>query len=152
VGLKDLWGWAESQEFESISPDMYQRFVLPYLAQLSARFGLVYYGCCERVDDRLPGILEAIPNLRSVSVSAWSNLGKVAELLGKQYVYSRKPRPAYISGAHPDWGLLEKDMRDTCAVARDCNLEILFRDVYTVNGDRARLQKWVDMTKSIFQI
>jgi hypothetical protein len=43
-------------------------------------------------------------------------------------------------------------MRDTYAAARDCNLEILFRDVYTVNGDRARLRKWVDMTKSIFQM
>ena len=152
VTLKDLWGWAESQEFQIISPAMYQEFVLPYLAKLSERFGLVYYGCCERVDDRLEMIIDAIPNLRSVSVSGWSDLAKTAEILGKNYVYSRKPRPAYISGPNPDWDLLEKDMRDTYAVARDCNLEILFRDVYTTNGDRSRLRRWVDMTKSIFQM
>ncbi len=152
VGLKDVWGWAESQESESISPAMYKEFVLPYLARLSEKFGLVYYGCCERVDDRLEMILEAIPNLRSVSISGWSDLGKSAEILGRRYVYSRKPTPAHISGSSPDWELLAKDMKDTYAAARDCNLELLFRDVYTTCGDRSRLRRWVEMTKSIFQM
>jgi len=152
VTLKDLWGWAESQEAENISPAMYQEFVLPYLAKLSERFGLVYYGCCERIHDRLPAIMDAIPNLRSVSVSGWSDLFKTAEMLGADYVYSRKPTPAHISGANPNWDLLEKDMKNTCAAARDSNLEILFRDVYTIDGDRARLRRWVDMTKGIFQM
>jgi len=152
VRLQNLWGWAESQEFETISPAMYQEFVLPYLAQLSSKFGLVYYGCCERVDDRLEPIINAIPNLRSVSVSGWSDLKKTADMLGKKYVYSRKPTPAYISGSDPDWDLLEKDMKNTYAATQDCNVEILFRDVYTINGDRSRLRKWVDMTRAIFQM
>ena len=152
VTLKDLWGWAESQEFESVSPEMYKEFVLPYLAKLSEKFGLVYYGCCERVDDRLAMIMDAIPNLRSVSVSGWSDFAKVAELLGKDYVYSRKPVPAHISGPNPDWNALEEDMKKTYRVARDCHVEILYRDVYTINGDRSRLRKWVDMTKSVFQM
>ena len=152
VSLKDLWGWAESQEFESVSPEMYKEFVLPYLAKLSEKFGLVYYGCCERVDDRLAMIMDAIPNLRSVSVSGWSDFAKVAELLGKDYVYSRKPVPAHISGPNPDWNALEEDMKKTYRVARDCHVEILYRDVYTINGDRSRLRKWVDMTKSVFQM
>ena len=92
VTLKDLWGWAESQEADNISPDMYKEFVLPYLAKLSERFGLVYYGCCERVHDRLPAIMEAIPNLRSVSVSGWSDLAKTAEMLGKKYVFRASRR------------------------------------------------------------
>ncbi|MGO8753182.1 MAG: hypothetical protein ACLQNE_45170 [Thermoguttaceae bacterium] len=152
VALKDLWGWAESQEAANISPGMYGEFVLPYLAKLSEKFGLVYYGCCERVDDRLEMIIDAIPNLRSVSVSGWSKLAKTAELLGKKYVYSRKPTPAHISGPNPNWDLLQKDMQDTYAAARDCNLEILFRDVYTIHGDRSRLRRWVDMTRSIWQM
>ncbi|MCX7827229.1 MAG: uroporphyrinogen decarboxylase family protein, partial [Verrucomicrobiae bacterium] len=152
VLLKNLWGWAESQEFQMISPAMYREFVLPYLAELSKRFGLIYYGCCERVDDRLEMILDVIPNLRSVSVSGWSDLAKTAAIIGKKYVYSRKPTPAYISGANPDWDRLEKDMKATRAAARDCNLEILFRDVYTTNGDRSRLKRWVEMTKAIFNM
>jgi len=150
VALQQLWGWAESQEAAGISPDMYKEFVLPYLAKLSERFGLVYYGCCERVDDRLEAIIEAIPNLRSVSVSGWSDLQKTADLLGRNYVYSRKPVPAHISGPSPNWDLLERDIKDTYAAAKDSNIEILFRDVYTINGDRSRLRRWVDMTKSVF--
>ena len=150
VTLKKLWGWAESQEAEPLSPAMYQEFVLPYLAKLSERFGLVYYGCCERVDDRLEAIMEAIPNLRSVSVSGWSDFQKTADMLGRDYVYSRKPIPAHISGPSPNWDLLEKDMRDTYAATKDSHIELLYRDVYTINGDLARLRKWVDMTKSIF--
>ena len=102
--LKDLWAWAESQESESISPAMYKEFFLPYLARLSERFGLIYYGCCERLDDRLEMIVEAIPNLRSVSVSGWSDLAKTASILGKRYVYSRKPTPASHQRSQPQLG------------------------------------------------
>jgi hypothetical protein len=152
VKLKHLWGWAESQEFEGISPEMYGEFALPYLAKLSEKFGLIYYGCCEGVDNKLEMIIDAIPNLRSVSISGWSDFAKCAELLGKNYVYSRKPVPAHMSGPTPHWELLEKDMKDTYAVTRDCNVEILYRDLYTIGGDISRLKKWVDMTKSIFQM
>jgi hypothetical protein len=96
--------------------------------------------------------MEAIPNLGSVSVSGWADFKKIGELLGKNYVYSRKPTPAYISGASPDWSLVEEDMKKTYAAAKDCNVEILFRDVYTINGDRQRLGEWVAMTKSIFGV
>jgi hypothetical protein len=150
VKLKNLWGWAESQETTIISPQMYEEFFLPHLAALSARFGLIYYGCCEPVHDRLALIMKAIPNLRSVSVSGWSDFKMVGEMLGRKYVYSRKPTPAYLSGPNPDWGLAEKDMRRTYEAARNCNVEILVRDVYTINRERPRLKKWVQMTRSVF--
>ncbi len=51
--LSDLWCWAESQETTMISPAMYAEFVLPYMKRLTDRFGHVYYGCCEPVQDRL---------------------------------------------------------------------------------------------------
>jgi hypothetical protein len=152
IRLKDLWGWAESQESVNISPSMFKEFVLPYLADLSAMFGLVYYGCCEPVHDRLGLIMEAIPNLRSVSVSGWSDLEKVAEMLGRKYVFSRKPTPALMSGANPPWDLARQDMEKTRAATKGCNVEILFRDLYTVNHERARIAEWVRMAKSVFGI
>jgi hypothetical protein len=130
---------------------MFNQFVLPSLAEVARGFGLVYYGCCERIDDRFPLIEKAIPNLRAVSVSGWSNLAAMGEMLGKRFVYSRKPTPAYISGAHPDWDLLKKDIAGTFAAARDCNLEICYRDIYTIDGDRPRLAKWVEMTRALMQ-
>jgi hypothetical protein len=150
--LKQLWGWAESQESTMLSPAMFKEFILPYLAKLSERFGLVYYGCCEPVHDRLDLIMAAIPNLRSVSVSGWADFQKVGEMLGRKYVYSRKPTPAFLSGPNPQWDSVEADMKKTRAATKDCNVEILFRDLYTVDGDRRRLRKWVEMTKSIFGV
>jgi hypothetical protein len=152
VKLEHLWGWAESQETTSISPEMFGEFVLPYLADLSRRFGLIYYGCCEPVDDRLSLIMEAIPNLRSVSVSGWANPAKVAEMLGNRYVYSRKPTPALMSGANPSWDLARADMKRTYAATKNCCVEILFRDLYTVNREIRRVAEWVRMTKSVFGI
>lgn len=148
--LKNLWGWAESQETTCISPEMFKEFFLPYLAKLSSKFGLIYYGCCEPVHDRLDLIMEAIPNLRSVSVSGWADFQKIGEMLGNKYVYSRKPTPAFLSGPNPQWDAVEADMKKTQAATKHCNVEILYRDLYTIDGDRARLRKWVEMTRSVF--
>jgi hypothetical protein len=147
--LSDCWGWSESQETAPISPAMFAEFFLPYLAEVNGLFGLSYYGCCEGLHDRIEPVIKANPNLRAVSVSGWSDLFRMGEILGRDYVYSRKPTPAYISGTSPDWDRLEKDVRDTLLAARDCNLELCFRDIYTIDGDRPRLRAWVDMARSL---
>jgi len=149
IRLSDCWCWVESQETAPISPAMFSDFFLPHIAEVVRPFGLAYWGCCEGLHDRFPFIEKAIPNLRAVSVSGWSNLSRMSEMLGKRYVYSRKPTPAYISGEHPDWELLKKDVRETVVAAKNCNLELCFRDIYTINGDRPRLAQWVAMTRAL---
>lgn len=147
VRLKDLWVFMESQETTVISPGMFARFFLPYMAEITRRFGLVYYGCCEPVHDRWERILQAIPNVRAVSISPWCDMRRMGELLGRSVVFSRKPIPWLISGDTPDWDGLKRDLADTLAAARDCNLEILFRDVYRI-ADRQRLARWVQMVRA----
>ncbi len=71
VRLRDLWVWIESQETTMISPKVFAEFFLPYMAEISKDFGLVYYGCCEPVHDRWDQIITAIPNIRAVSISPW---------------------------------------------------------------------------------
>jgi hypothetical protein len=149
VRLKDCWCWTDSQESAPISPSMFKDFFLPYIAEVARPFGLTYYGCCEALHDRFELVEKAIPNLRAVSVSGWSNYAKMGELLGGKYVYSRKPTPAFISGAQPNWDLLEKDVRDTLEAAKNCSLEFCFRDIYTIEGDRPRLARWVRMVKAM---
>jgi hypothetical protein len=147
VKLSDLWVWMESQESAGISPRMFERAFLPYMAEVARLFGLVYYGCCEAVHDRWDAIIEAMPNVRAVSVSPWCDMEAIAAKLGKNVVFSRKPRPAPISGDHADWVALRQDARATLEAARECNLEIIFRDVYRIGGDRARLREWVEMVR-----
>ena len=152
--LGDLWCWAESQESTPISPAMFGEFVLPYLKRVTDRFGLVYSGCCEPQTDRLELIIEALPNLRSVSVTPWADLERTAELLGDAYVFSRKPDPVPISGPEPHWEQAEADLRRTYEAARrgDCSVELLFRDVYDVGGDRSRLRTWTELARSVFEM
>jgi hypothetical protein len=149
VRCQDLWCWAESQETSAVSPTMFAEFFLPYIAQLTSRFGLVYYGCCEALHDRWELIRKAIPNVRSVSISHWSDKRKMAGMLGRNYIFSRKSTPFYISGDMLDWDLLKADARETLDAARDLNLEFILRDVYTINGDRPRLKRWVEMVRGL---
>jgi hypothetical protein len=90
-----------------------------------------------------------MPNLRTVSISGWNNLKKIGTLLGKDYVHSKKPNPAFISGASPDWERMAKDIKDSFDVCPGGNMEVVVRDVYDINGDMKRLGKWVEMTKKI---
>ncbi len=148
TGLNDLWIWMESQETTMISPRMFGKFFLPYMAEVAALFGLVYYGCCEPVHDRWDLILKAIPQVRAVSISPWCDMKIMGEKLGKSCVFSRKPKPWLISGDAPNWEELEKDVDETVAAAKDGCLEIIFRDVYRINDDRSRLRRWVDLVRS----
>lgn len=148
VRLADLWVWMESQETTMISPAMFGGLFLPYMADVCRRFGLVYYGCCEPVHDRWDRIAAAIPNVRAVSISPWCNQQVMAEKLGRSCVFSRKPKAAPISGEAPDWDVLRADVDETLAAARDCNLEIVYRDVYRICGDRPRLRRWVEMARA----
>ena len=148
-GLKDAWVWTESQESEGISPEHFAEFFLPALTDISKLFGLTYYGCCERLDDRWDSIEKAIHNIRAVSISPWSNLEIMGEKLGKNYVFSRKPNPTYISGANPEWDLLRQDLQNTVNAAKNCNFEIVFRDIYNESVTVESLKKWTEMARTV---
>jgi hypothetical protein len=146
--LSDIWVWMESQETTMISPKMCAEYFLPYMAAICTHFGLVYYGCCEPVHDRWDMTIKAIPNIGAVSISPWCNQRVMGEKLGRSVVYSRKPQAWPITARNPDWDALSKDLDETLAAARDCNLEIIFRDVYRIHEDRPRLRRWVEMVRS----
>ena len=62
------WGFLESQETTAVSPDTFGEFVFPYQERLVNRYGLLSYGCCERVDAIFPDYLSKWKNLRKLSV------------------------------------------------------------------------------------
>ncbi|MCC7491244.1 MAG: hypothetical protein IT204_02805 [Fimbriimonadaceae bacterium] len=145
--LRDLWVWLESQETTMHSPDCFGEFFLPYMAAVAAKFGLIYYGCCEPIHDRWHLIRDAIPHVRSASVSPWCDLNLVGDLLADRVVLSRKPKPAPISGPTPDWDVLAADLDATLAGGARCGIEFIFRDVYRICGDRPRLRRWTELVR-----
>lgn len=151
--FKDLWVWPESQETTMVSPQIFDEFYLKYIAEVANMFGLSYYGCCEALDDRFAQVKKALPNLRTVSVSGWNNFERIAEQMGKDYVYCRKPTPSFISNK-PNWELIEKDLKDTYEATKrnGCPVELVVRDVYDIQGDMGRIGDWVRLARKTFGI
>jgi hypothetical protein len=141
VRLSDMWGFGESQETVGVSPSMFAEFVLPYQIPLLDRFGLNCYGCCEPVEKRIDHILK-VPRLRRVSVSPWADQEAMARKLGGKCVFSRKPHPGLISASF-DEGRIREDIRSTLRVAGHGPLEIIMKDVHTVQGKAERISGWV---------
>lgn len=151
VRTKDLWGNMNSQETVGISPDMYKEFIYPYYRELAEKFGLVYYGCCEPVHDIWKDCLSELPNLRKISVSPWCNENFMGEVLrGSNVIYSRKPSPNYIGvGNHLDEDAFSDHITKTLNAAKGCELEIIFRDIYTLNGNIQKPGRAVEIVREL---
>ena len=142
----DTWGTGESQESVGVSPKMYAEFIFPYELPLLERYGLVCYGCCEPVDKRWH-VIRQIPNLRRVSVSAWADWAKTAEMLADRYIFSMKPSPAVLATASFDEEAARADLRRGLEVTRDCRVEIIMKDNHTINNNPQRLVRWVEIAR-----
>ncbi|MGQ9631262.1 MAG: hypothetical protein ACUVXI_13280 [bacterium] len=146
VRKRDLWVLLESQETVGVGPDLFEEFIFPYQLDIAKRFGKCYYGCCEPVHSRWH-ILKRIPNLARVSVSPWADEEFMADALGGDYVYSRKPNPTLVSTSHFDEDAIREDIRKTLTVARDCRVEIIMKDVHTLKNEPERLARWVEIAR-----
>ncbi len=145
----DTWGHINSQESVGISPDMYREFILPALLRVAKEFGLIYYGCCEPVSDFWQDGVETIPNLRKVSISAWCNEELMAEALkGRPVIYSRKPSPNFLGIQREfDEDGFRACIRKTAQLTRDLHSEYIFRDVYQLHGNIAKIKRAVEIVR-----
>ena len=143
VRARDIWGFAESQETVGVSPDMFAEFILPYQLPLLDKFGLNCYGCCEPIHDRIDHIL-TVPRLRRISVSPWCDQKIMAEKLGRNYIFSRKPNPTQICLLFNEENI-RKDLRETLALAGEGSLEIIMKDTATVQNEPWRITRWIEI-------
>lgn len=141
LGLKDVWGFGESQETVGVSPAMFGEFIFPYQLPLLEKFGLNCYGCCEPVHTRLDDILR-VPRLRRISVAPWADQERSAERLGCDYVFSRKPNPSLVC-VNFEEDVIREDIRNTLRIAGELPLEIVLKDTHTFEGDATRPGRWV---------
>jgi hypothetical protein len=149
---KDLWTMGMAQIFVSVSPAMHQTFELDYANRWYERFGLVYYGCCEPLDTKLH-IVRKIPNLRKISMSPWVKVERGAERIGGDFVFSRKPSPAFLAWDALDGDAVRADLeetRDACA-RHGAPLEFILKDISTVRYQPQRLWRWADIAMQVAQ-
>ena len=142
----DCWVLSESQETVGVGPELFEEFIFPYQLEVAKHYGLLYYGCCEPVHTRMR-VIKKFPNLARVSVSPWCDEPLMAQECGKDIVYSRKPNPTLISTAKFDEKAIRKDIADTLNAARGCRVEIVMKDVHTLNNEPWRLARWVEIAR-----
>lgn len=141
-----LWWYVAAQEFTLVSPAMHDEFMLRYQLPIAERFGLVAYGCCEDLSEKID-ILRKIPNLRRIAVAPRANVRRCAEQIGQDYVFSYRPNPAEMvcCGFDPDH--IRKVIRTALEDARGCHVDITLKDIQTVENHPERLREWVKIVR-----
>ncbi|MEW5785758.1 MAG: hypothetical protein AB1767_11920 [Bacillota bacterium] len=148
VTTKDIWGSAAAQIFGSVSPKMHEEFALAYEMKWLEQFALTYYGCCEPLHNKLD-LLKKIPNLRKISISPWAKLEEATEIIQDNYVISLKPSPSEL--ASPTWcpEKIKKELESKLKVTKNCNVEIVLKDISTVMSEPKRLWEWARIASEV---
>ncbi|MEL7610364.1 MAG: hypothetical protein AAGU74_12805 [Bacillota bacterium] len=150
VKKSSLWGFMASQEFTSISPEMFEEFLLPYQIPILEQFGLASYGCCEDLTRKID-MLKRIKNLRRISVTPWANIPSCAETIGRDYVLSWRPNPAEMITSVLEEDAIRKTIDYACKVYRQNGniADITLKDVKTVYHKPQNMKRWVEIVRSV---
>lgn len=140
---EDVWTYGLAQMLGSVSPAMFEEFEIDHVKPLLERFGLVYYGCCDPLHNKIDQVRK-IRNVRKISMSPWADLRQGAEAMQGDFVISRKPNPAYLAGTAFDEEVVRKELEETRQIARQTHAtcEFILKDVSTVANHPQRLQQW----------
>jgi len=147
---QDIWMFGLAQMFSTVSPRTFKEYEVDYASRICARFGLVYYGCCDPLDKKMPQV-RMIPNVRKVSMSPWADQARGAEAIGRDFVFSRKPSPALLAFDTFDAEGIRQDLLATVKVCEkfNCPLEIILKDISTVRYEPERLFQWAKVAMQV---
>jgi len=146
VRCVDMWGFAESQETVSVSPEMYGEFIFPYEKPILDRFGLNCYGCCEPLHSRWH-IVKQHSNLRRVSCSPWADYEKMASYLEDNYIFSMKPSPTRLSQPKIDRDAIRQALRRAFEITKGCIVEVIMKDNHTIGNRPENVTEWCRIAK-----
>lgn len=151
--LSDIWGAASDQILTSVSPEMTQEFAYDYEKEYAALFGKFGIACCERIDQRVPYILDSFKNIRQISVSPFSKLEESLEAIGGRAVACFKPNSNYL--ILDNWAeaqeLLVAELKNALALGRKygSNMTINMKTIIHLCDEPQRLWWWCDMASKM---
>jgi hypothetical protein len=96
------------------------------------------------------GILRRnLSRLRKISMSPWVNIERGARAIGADYVFSRKPNPAFLATDiwYPED--VRNDLHDLLERTRGCHVEIILKDISTVRNQPYRLWEWAEIARQV---
>ena len=141
----NCWCLANSQECDQISPEMWQEFCLDYQKPIFEKFGLVQYGCCENLTNKIDGVL-SIPNLRVFVCSAWSDLNKVIGRVGRKHTIMWRQKASDVVFAADTDGI-RRHLMDGARHLQGHYYQIVLRELQTLAGHPRRLHQWTQCAK-----
>jgi hypothetical protein len=129
---------------------MHWDFALQHDLPWLARWGLIYYGCCEVLDTKME-ILRRIPNLRKISMNYRINPERAAAACGGDYVFSYKPNPACF--AVDSWSpeKVRAELSRVLACTRGGHVELVLKDISTVANRPDRLWEWAKIAMEMVE-
>ena len=140
VRLHHLWAVANSQEFQEVSPAMWEEFLLSYQMPIFQQYGLVQYGCCENLTRKIAGVLR-IPNLRVFVCSAWTDLGQVIEACGDRTTIMWRQKASDVTFAG-DLSATRRHLEEGMRRLQGCRYQVVLREIETLAGHPRRLHDW----------
>jgi len=148
--LKDVWFRTMAQMFGDVSPDMHEEFDVQYSKRIADRCGMVYYGCCEPLHNKIEMLVRNYPNLRKLGVSPWANEEMCAEQIGNKFVYARKPNPAMVAMNTDVDALRAETIKtvETC-LRHGCAYELVLKDISTVSYKPENLIVWEKTVREV---
>jgi len=145
--LKNCWCAGNSQEFDQVSPAMWEEFCLNYQKPIFKRFGYVCYGCCENLTHKIDGVL-TIPNLRIFVCSAWTDLDVVLNKINKSHCIMWRQKASDVVFAKGKKQLYEQ-MENGLRKLRGQYYQVVLRELQTLAGNMDRLHVWTATAKEL---
>ncbi len=139
---KDIWGFCAAQELALVSPEFHDEFMFQYQLPIMAHYGLVHYGCCEDLGEKIT-MLRQLKNLRSIAVAPLANVRHCAEQIRNDYVMSWRPNPTDMVCCGYNEERVEKIVCKALDDSAGCIMHINLKDVETLEGDTTRMRRWV---------
>ncbi len=147
ISYKNCWMMANSQEFGAVSPAMWREFCLDYQIPIFAEYGLVGYGCCEDLTQKIDGVL-SIPNLRIFVCSAWTDLDTVIDRVGTKHVIMWRQKASDV--VFPDdVATIRRDLEEGLRRLQGCHIQVVLRELQTLSGHPDRLHVWTRLAKEL---
>ena len=140
---RNVWSLGMAQLLSTVSPAMHEEFEIDIVKPLYERFGLMYYGCCEPLHNKID-MIRKVRNIRKVSCSPWCDIEIAADNIAGDYVFSCKSNPAFICAGTFDEDSIRDQLSRAKEACRKTNtpLEIILKDVSSLKGHLDFVDRW----------
>ena len=144
--LKQSWFFAASQELTSVGPKHFEEHMVDYQLPILDRFGLVHYGCCEDLSNKID-VLRKIPNLRRIAVTPAADIDRSIQEIGTDYLISWRPNPGISVAFGYDIEETRSYLVENMNKLKGCRFDVSWKDIENDCGDPYNLRNSIIATR-----